>query len=133
MRSTYRLFKIAVHTSLGSIETTRNICKAITESEYCKGIKINAITDDGPRATNQGEVKLKENELNGNKIAYHSETLFLIQLGKGSKGSYKTTQTIKGNLNRAVMIYTMLNIGNGYKKRLLAPSFNKPLLARHFS
>ena len=72
------------------------------------------------------------NELNGKKIAYHANTEFLVQIGKG-KSSYKTRYTIKGNLAQAVMYFNGINIGNGYKKRLICHSMNKPLLARAFS
>ena len=71
--------------------------------------------------------------LNGKPIAYCDETEFLIQVGRGDKGSYKTRYCIVGDLGRAVMFYRSINIGNGYKKRLLMPSSSKPLLARQFS
>ncbi len=71
--------------------------------------------------------------LNGKLIAYHSSTEFLIQVGKGKKGSYKTHYTITGNLIQAVIIFNGINLGNGYKKRLLAPSMIGPLLARVYS
>ena len=71
--------------------------------------------------------------LNGKPIAYCDETEFLIQVGKGDKGAYKTRYHIVGDLGRAVMYYRAINIGNGYKKRLLMPSASKPLLARQFS
>lgn len=79
------------------------------------------------------EVKIITQELDGRKIAYSSETEFLIQVGYSGKGSYKTRYRIVGNLAQAVLYYNGINIGNGYKKRLLAPSFNKPLLARQSS
>lgn len=75
----------------------------------------------------------RENELDGKKVAYHSETEFLVQLGKGRRGSYRTRYTFKGSLTQAVGWYNAINIGNGYKKRLIAPSFNRPLLARAWS
>lgn len=71
-----------------------------------------------------------ENELDGKKVAYHSETEFLVQIGRYRKGSYSTRYRIVGNLAQAVGWYNAINIGLGYKKRLIAPSFNKPLLAR---
>lgn len=67
-------------------------------------------------------------ELNGKTIAYHEDTEFLVQIGRG-KGSYKTRWTFKGNLYQAVKYYNCLNIGYGYKKRLLMPSSPKPTLA----
>ncbi len=78
-------------------------------------------------------IQLKYAELDGKKIAYSSETEFLIQVGRGKKGSYTTRFTVKGNLRQAVLLYNGINTGMGYKKRLLVPSFNKPLLARHIS
>ena len=67
-------------------------------------------------------------ELNGKTIAYHEDTEFLVQIGRG-KGSYKTRWTFKGNLYQAVKYYNGLNVGYGYKKRLLMPSSPKPTLA----
>lgn len=78
------------------------------------------------------QVQLLFAELDGKKIAYCSETEFLVQVGNGS-GSYRTRYRFKGNLSQAVFHYRCINIGNGYKKRLFAPSLNKPLLARQFS
>lgn len=77
-------------------------------------------------------ITLHTNELDGKKIAYCSETEFLIQIGKG-RGSYKTKHCIAGNLGYAVLLYNAYNIGNGYKKRLICFSMNKPLLARQLS
>lgn len=71
-------------------------------------------------------------ELDGKRIAYTDQTEFLVQVGKG-KGSYKTKAKFTGNLAQAIMHYNMINIGNGYKKRLIAPSFNKPVIARQLS
>jgi hypothetical protein len=65
------------------------------------------------------QLELRYQELNGKPVAYHSATEFRIQIGKGYKGSYKNRMTIVGNLGQAVMWYNSLNIGNGYKKRLL--------------
>jgi len=71
--------------------------------------------------------------LDGKNIGYSSETEFMVQVGKGS-GAYKTKYSFKGNLGQAVAYYRGINIGNGYKKRLLMPSCSKnPVLARHFS
>ena len=78
------------------------------------------------------EVTLHEATLDKKKIAYSSESIFLVQIGKG-KGSYKTKYTVKGNLAKAVMLFNGINIGNGYKKRLFAPYFNNKTLARKLS
>jgi len=78
------------------------------------------------------DVKLLENELNGRRIAYSSETEFLVQVGKGSR-AYKTRYRIVGNLPKAVFLFNCINIGNGYKKRLVSWALNKPLLARQWA
>ena len=76
-------------------------------------------------------IRLKTDSLDGKIIAYSSATEFLVQLGKGPKGSYSTRYRIVGDLGRAVLMFNGINIGNGYKKRLLMPSCSKrPLLAR---
>ena len=79
-------------------------------------------------------MELKTSILNGKQIAYSSETEFLVQVGKGSKGAYRTRYSFTGNLYQAVLYYNCINIGNGYKKRLYMPSCSKnPVLARQFS
>jgi hypothetical protein len=75
-------------------------------------------------------ITLKHNELNGEKIAYCSVTQFKVQVGYGDKGSYSTRYSFVGNLPRAVAYYNAINIGNGYKKRLL---MNDRVLVRSFS
>lgn len=78
-------------------------------------------------------VTVKTSYLDGKAIAYHSETEFLIQIGHGN-GSYRTRFKVTGNLGQAVLFYNGLNIGNGYKKRLLMPSCSKnPIIAREIS
>lgn len=78
------------------------------------------------------ELAMKMNELNGVKIVYHDDTEFLVQVGKDS-GAYKTKYRFVGNLVSAVLYFNGINIGNGYKKRLMMPSAKKPVLARVFS
>lgn len=74
-------------------------------------------------------MKIFNSELDGKKISYSDETMFLVQIGKGSKGSYQTKWHFKGSLSQAVSYYNGINIGLGYKKRLLMPSSPKPVLA----
>ena len=79
------------------------------------------------------DIQIMNVELNGKNIAYTNQTEFLVQIGK-DKGSYKTKYRFVGNLHQAVMYYNAINIGNGYKKRLLMPSCSKkPVLAKQFS
>jgi hypothetical protein len=74
-------------------------------------------------------IKLLQQELNGKMIAYHGETVFLVQVSRG-KSSYKTRYKITGNLAQAVMCFNGINVCYPYNKRLLMPDANKPLLAR---
>jgi hypothetical protein len=71
--------------------------------------------------------------LNGKPIVYTNVTEFLVQIGRNRKASYQTRYTFRGNLHQAVFYYNCINIGNGYKKRLLMPSSKKPIIARQFS
>ena len=76
---------------------------------------------------------MHEATLDGKRIAYGDWTVFHVQVGKGSTGSYKDKYTVTGDLYRAVLLYNCINIGNGYKKRLFVPAFKKPVLAREAS
>ena len=58
-------------------------------------------------------------QLDDKMIGYSSETLFIVQTGKGPKGAYKHAWHIKGNLYRAMNTYNSINIGLGFKKRLV--------------
>ncbi len=79
------------------------------------------------------DVKLFVNILDGHRVAYSSETIFRVQIGKGAKGSYRDRYTIKGNLSQAVILFNGINIGNGYKKRLYSDGMRHPVLARQTS
>lgn len=82
------------------------------------------------------DIKLIETEINGKKIAFSSETEFVVQTSKNKnrKSGYETRATFKGRLVQAVMHYNMINVGQGYRKRLLMPSCSKnPVLARQTS
>ena len=77
-------------------------------------------------------ITLKSNELDGRRIAYSSDTEFLVQIGRG-RGSYRTKFVIHGDLPRAVLLFNAVNIGYGHKKRLVSWGMNRPILARQFS
>lgn len=68
-------------------------------------------------------------ELNKKKICYSDQTDFLVQIGKG-KSSYQTRYKFTGDLQSAVFYFNCINVHSGYKKRLYAPSMNRPTLAR---
>lgn len=55
---------------------------------------------------------------------------WLVQVGNGSKGSYKTRYSFD-NEGQAWFYYASINIGNGYKKRLVAPEGG--IVARQYS
>lgn len=70
--------------------------------------------------------------LDGNRIIYSETTEFLVQVGYKNR-KYDTRYAFRGNLAQAVMYFNAINIGRGYKKRLLMPGARKPVLARQFS
>lgn len=78
-------------------------------------------------------MKIIKHELDGKAIAVTDETVYLIQVGFKSKGAYKTRFTVVGNLPQALLLYKGINVGNGYKKRLISYNLNNPLLARQFT
>jgi hypothetical protein len=90
------------------------------------------MTDMDNLEGSQDRLIFHEATLDGKRVAYHSLTEFLIQIGKG-KSAYVTRYRITGSLAEALFYYKGINIGRGYKKRLYVPSFNKPVLARQFS
>lgn len=75
-------------------------------------------------------VRLMTATLNDKAVAYSSETTFLVQVGRYTKGKYTTRYAFKGNLDQAVFHYRCINIGRGYKKRLVMVGANKPVLAK---
>ena len=77
-------------------------------------------------------MEIKTVTLDGKKLAYTSETLFLVQVGK-NRSAYRTRYSFTGNIHQAVTYYRSINVGRGYKKRLYVPSFNKPTLAKQIT
>lgn len=75
---------------------------------------------------------IKTATLDGNRVIYSDTTVFEVQVGYKNR-KYDTRYTFTGNLHQAVMHYRAINIGRGYKKRLLMPGARKPVLARAFS
>lgn len=67
--------------------------------------------------------------LDGKTLTFDDDTLFLVQVGRG-RGGYKTRYSFTGNIAMAVFYYRGVNVGNGYKKRLL---MNGKTLVRQFS
>jgi len=63
------------------------------------------------------------------RIAYTNRNVFLVQVGKG-RGSYKTRFRFEGKPFQAIKYYTQINVGKGYKKRLVCWDFKKPIIHR---
>lgn len=71
--------------------------------------------------------------LDGNPVIFHHTAIIEIQTGKG-KGRYKTKyQFNAAEFGRAIFQYNCINIGNGFKKRLLCRTLNNQILARTIS
>lgn len=68
--------------------------------------------------------------LDDKRIAYTDQTVFKVQVGRYAKGAYSTRYSFVGNLAQAVGYFNAINIGRGYKKRLVMVGANKPVLAR---
>ena len=75
---------------------------------------------------------LLTSELDGKKIGYSDETEFLVEvsINKTKKSRFRTVARYVGRFDAAVMHYNAINIGLGYRKRLVMPSSKKPVLAR---
>lgn len=74
-------------------------------------------------------IKLRTGMLDGKRIAYSTETVFLVQVSRG-KGSYETRYKLVGNLAQAVIYYNGINIRAPFNKRLLMADSKNPVLAR---
>lgn len=70
--------------------------------------------------------------LDGKRITYTDLTKFEVQVGR-HRNAYETRYSFEGNLVEAVRYYRGINIGNGYKKRLMMVGAVRPVLARAFS
>ncbi len=67
--------------------------------------------------------------INNKTFICNNETHFCIQVGKG-KSAYKDRYVFVGDLNKALFYYRCINIGYGYKKRLM---IDKKVVSRAFS
>lgn len=78
------------------------------------------------------DIEIKTVTIDGKPLAYTNQTVFLVQIGK-NRGAYRTKWSFKGDPFRAAKYYRGLNVGLGYKKRLLMPSAKHPVLARQIT
>ena len=70
---------------------------------------------------------------NNDHVIFFHNAIIEVQIGKG-KSIYKTKYQFNASeFGRAVFMYNGINIGNGYKKRLLCKTLIKPILVRTFS
>ena len=49
----------------------------------------------------------------------NENTVYLIQVGHGPKGAFKTRYCVPGHAGQASLLYRGINIGRGYKKRMV--------------
>ena len=70
-----------------------------------------------------------EININNKKFIINDKTRFCIQMGKG-RSAYKDRYVFVGELEKALFYYRCINIGYGYKKRLL---INQKVVTRAFS
>lgn len=99
---------------------------------------VNSITVNSPvsptwtppeTATSMLPPDIRQTVLDGKVITYSRTTEFLVQVGKNAKGAYRNRYRAIGSLAQAVMLYNAINIGNGYKKRLVMVGSRSPILA----
>lgn len=69
------------------------------------------------------------------KIIELGETeIWLVQIGRYDKGSYKTKyRFVSPTVSEAAKYYVGINIGRGYKKRLVLLRDKNVVIARQFS
>jgi hypothetical protein len=77
-------------------------------------------------------IEVKTVTLDGKSLVYTNTTEFLVQIGK-NRSAYRTKWSFTGNIHQAVAYYRALNVGRGYKKRLLMPSAKHPVLAKQIT
>lgn len=77
-------------------------------------------------------IEIKTVTLDGKQLAYTNQTEFLVQIGK-NRSAYRTKWRFVGNIHQAVAYYKALNVGLGYKKRLVMPSAKHPILAKQIT
>lgn len=73
----------------------------------------------------------REAIVDGRTVAYKPDSKFHVQTGRGLKGKYATRYTFTGNLVQALLWYNGINIGPGFKKRLvMSGGFSKVVITR---
>ena len=77
----------------------------------------------------QQDIVQKLVTFNNEPLAYTNKTMFLVQVAHDG-GAYKTRYSFEGDIHQALFYFKGINVGNGYKKRLYAPSLVPSLLAR---
>lgn len=78
----------------------------------------------------ENEKEFYEYELDGKKVSFHKDNIIEVHTGKISSHRYsKKWQFTPKEFSKAMIHYNGLNIGNGFKKRLICYQLQKPLLA----
>lgn len=74
------------------------------------------------------QIKLMQAMVNGERIAFSSETVFLVQVSrsKNRKSSFKTVASFKGaEFERMSTHFQGINIHSGHRKRILMTGSSK--------
>ncbi len=72
-------------------------------------------------------------ELNGKEVVFSEHSIIEVQMGKNTS-NYKTHYEFQAkDFHLAIFYYNALNIGNGYKARLICKTLNRPVLAKKVS
>jgi hypothetical protein len=74
-------------------------------------------------------IEIKYITIDGKRMVYTSMTEFLVQVGK-NRSAYRTKYKFVGDIQQAAAHYRAINVGLGYKKRLLMPNAKRPVLAK---
>lgn len=74
-------------------------------------------------------------QIDGKIVHFTPQAKFRVEVGHGPKGSYKPRYSFTGNAAQACFYYRGINVGRGYKKRLVLQDVgqNPMVLAREFS
>ena len=99
---------------------------------HCPPLMICAMKSAPVENGDERDDNVRTATLDGKRIIYGGKTVFEVQVGRGH-GQYETRYSFEGELARALFYYKAVNIGNGYKKRLIMVGAQRPVLARQIS
>ena len=67
--------------------------------------------------------------IDGKRIAYGESTVFLVEVSRrpDRKSGYAVRNRVTGNPAQACVLYSGINLGNGYRKRLRLEWSKRPI------